>query len=71
MKLEIKSVLIGVLLGINIMLLMGSAPAKKEVGRYMAVYNSEMNRIAIIDTTDGRIVNSKILGLDIVYPREY
>ena len=57
MKLEIKSVLIGLLLGINIMLLMGSAPANKEVGRYAATSMDGWDEIYIIDTTNGGIIS--------------
>ena len=54
MKIEIKSVLIGVLLGVNIMLLMGSAPADKDRnGRYIAVYDSGEKTTLIIDSRDG------------------
>ncbi len=52
MKVEIKSVLIGVLLGINIMLLMGSAPVNSERnGKYTAVYHEKKGKIVIVDTT--------------------
>jgi hypothetical protein len=55
MKLEIKSVLIGVLLGINIMLLMGSAPVDNERnGKYAPVYHEKKGKIIIVDTTNGR-----------------
>jgi len=59
MKLDIKSVLIGLLFGFNIMLLMGSAPLKKEVGRYqfeIHSVNSLNFLIAVMDTTTGEFV---------------
>ena len=58
MKLDIKSVLIGVLLGINIMLLMGSAPAPTTAeGKYIAVYHPDLGDIIIIDSTTGQYRN--------------
>ena len=56
MKVDIKSVLIGVLLGINIMLLMGSAPAQTgdyNIGKYVPVYDYDDKEIKLINTTNG------------------
>ena len=61
MKLDIKSVVIGLLLGFNIMLLMWSAPLKNEVGRYQfEIFSiSSLNfGIGIMDTTTGKFVKS-------------
>ena len=56
MKVDIKSVLIGVLLTINVMLLLGSAPASQNSEiRYMPIYDEAERKIAVISTSDGKI----------------
>ena len=56
MKLDIKSVLIGALLVICIMLVMGLTPVRNEVGKYVPVYKGNVQSVLIIDTTTGRAV---------------
>ena len=54
MKVEIKSVLIGVLLGINIMLLIGNAPAPETSGKYQI--SGDAHDYVIFDTSTGKVV---------------
>ena len=56
MNIDIKSVLIGALLVICIMLVMGLTPVRNEVGKYVPVYKGNVQSVLIIDTTTGRAV---------------
>jgi hypothetical protein len=62
MKIDIKSVLIGALLVISIMLVIGLTPVRvkldlhshNQVGRYVPVYKENIGVVLIIDTTTGQ-----------------
>ena len=56
MKVEIKSVLIGLLLGINIMLLMGTAPAPVASGKYQI--SGDASSYVVFDTQRGVVVRA-------------
>jgi|TARA_B110000263_G_C14892004_1_gene322205 hypothetical protein len=60
MKLDIKSVLIGVLLTVNVLLLLGlnSNDEESQIGRYQFVAkNSSMGGAYIGDTTTGKVIS--------------
>ena len=58
MKLDIKSVLIGALLTVNVLMLLGlnSNDEESQIGRYQAT--AVQHSIYIIDTTNGEFVHS-------------
>ena len=59
MKLDIKSVLIGVLLTVNVLMLLGlnSNDEESQIGRYQVIAsNTNLNNIYVMDTTNGEYV---------------
>ena len=60
MKLDIKSVLIGVLFTIGILSVMAFDDHEKEIGRYQAFIIGNYNQVFVMDTINGEFVKTKL-----------
>ena len=55
-KIDIKSLLVGMILGVCVLLALGAATGKQaDIGRYQVVHTDNQSTCFVIDTTTGQV----------------